>query len=112
MLCAALGSFNSPKCVSIRAVGLVAVDIEQISRIQSVLLLQHIPDFLSVICYETCAVALIYNISKELTELSLKPPLKFGLIKLLVTVPGGNEDWSLQRFFSIVNATIFKIRAL
>ena len=29
-----------------------------------------------------------------------------------VTVPRGNEDWSLQRFFSMVNATIFKIRAL
>ena len=58
MLCAALGSFNPPKCVSIRAAGLVAVNIEQISRIQSVLLLQHIPFFLAAICYETCAVAL------------------------------------------------------
>ena len=39
------------------------------------------------------------------------PILTHCLIKL-VTVPGGNEDWSLQRFFSMVNATIFKIRAL
>ena len=57
ILCAALGSFNFPKCVSIKAAGLTAVVI-LLNLYGLFLLLQHIPDFLSVICYETCAVAL------------------------------------------------------
>jgi len=55
---AALGSFNVPKWVSIKAAGLAAVVIEQISIVLSILLLQHILFFASAICHETCAVAL------------------------------------------------------
>jgi hypothetical protein len=39
------GLCNAPKCVSIRAEGLVALVIGQIFIIRSVLLLQHIPFF-------------------------------------------------------------------
>ena len=59
MLCKALESFSLPKCVSIRAAGLVAVGIELDLQNSISSPTSTYSFWLAAICYETYAFALV-----------------------------------------------------